>query len=476
MDKENDILKKLRQRFVALIMGILALLLTVVSVVVCYVDWSNSYEHANEVLDLSMMAAEGQGGPVRIRDGMELDPDAYIETPPQEIPEEDELQEAPEMEGFQGIPDGPVLHERPQKRNIDVPVATYALIGDKLEPLPGSSGLLDDDTLEEASTAIRDASDGMAQLPDLGLVYMKQEQRGVTFVSFAEDSILDGWQGLALALAAVELVVLALFFMVSVAFSKWALRPVQEAWEKQRRFISDASHELKTPLSIASANTSILLDEPDMSPRDREEWLSRSAAALDGMRALIDDMLDLASLDEAGDDDPVSGARTPCGRDADAHPSECEDAMVDLSRVVGGAVLQFESVAYERGFDIVEDICDGVMSSADVDAVKRIVGIILDNACKYVDEGGRVGVVVRSLDDGIVQFTVSNTGSYIPPDDVDHIFDRFYRADEVRSRGEGHGLGLSIAKGILDDVGGSIEVESVYDPAMITTFTVTLPR
>ena len=443
-------------------MGILALLLTGVTVVACYIDWSTSYSHAQEVLEMSLLDAPRNDGDLRIRDGADMG-----DLPPLDVRGAEDP----------GDPQGAARGARPY---VDTPVASYVERDGELVALPNSAGLLSSAMLAEAQHAVEGLPDGMGSLDDLGLVYLKMTRMGAVYVAFADSSILNGWQSLAITMGLAELAILVLFFIVSIRFSKWALRPVQEAWDKQREFVSNASHELKTPLSIASANTAILLEEPSMPENERAQWLERSAVALDGMRVLINDMLDLASIDEMG----KTSSGTPSGSDREHMASKAEDApsrRADLSRIAQGAALQFESVSFERGFELAEDIEDDVLVAADTEKIKRIVDILLDNACKYVNVGGKVVIAVHGCtaagDNGPgerreSELSVSNTGSYIPPEKIEAIFDRFYRADEARARGEGYGLGLSIAQGMASEIGASIEVDSTCsdEGASLTTF------
>lgn len=459
--KARIILKKLRQKFVALIMAILAVLLTCVAAIACYLDWSDSYSRAQRALELSIEdAVSASDIRLHVSDDGSFGDAAFDGTMPQ-------AEGAPAIEGVpDAAPDRGGKDRRDEGRPmVDISTATYSIDDGRLRVLPGSRGLLAKETAEEAASQVASAPDGMHELTAEGLIYLKQERMGTQYVAFADSAVLDGWKALALTLGAVEIAVLAVFLAISIAFSKWALRPVQQAWSKQREFVSNASHELKTPLSVVSANTSILLEEPDMPAAEREQWLRRSETALDGMKSLINEMLDLASFDETED----RGASNNRGA-AFYTDNECV-AMdrADLSRIALAACLQFESLAYERGFSLEEDIEEGAFAAARETDAKRVVETLLDNACKYVDAGGTVRVRVARTPQGAAEFSVSNTGAYIQPEKIEHIFDRFYRVDDARTRGEGHGLGLSIACSIVDEAGGSISVESSPD---ITVFTV----
>lgn len=245
------------------------------------------------------------------------------------------------------------------------------------------------------------------------------------------------------------LVLLAL----AIVLSKWASRPVQVAWEQQHQFVADASHELMTPLAVIIANNGILERREDELPQDCVRWVRSTRDEAERMRGLIEEMLELARTEEGG-----GGVR----RDVD----------VDLSELVEGEALQFDAVAYERGTSIETDISPEAHVSGDPEQLDRLVKTLIDNACKYAAVGTRVTVRLERRA-GTAALSVNNEGDPIPPEDLPHVFDRFYRSDKARARSTGgFGLGLAIAKGIAESHGGRIEVKSSAGQG--TTFTVTL--
>lgn len=424
-------LKKLKRKFVALIVGILAFVLTVVFAVVCYFDWQTSAADAEEILAASI----AQVADTRAHNGFHGGRGPML--------------------GF--MPGENSRHDLPQ---VDAATAVYYEADGQLHHIDDSRGMLSDEVAEAAQGAVADAPNGLGTLDSLGLVYLKASEAGTTYVAFADDSLVNGWQRLLVMLIAIEVIILIIFFFVAMGFARWALRPVEEAWRKQRTFVADASHELKTPLSIMSANTSILLDEPEMPLEERERWLESSMQAADGMQVLLNEMLDLASMDDG--DGGKQGAEAPS--DVPTAMEEC-----DLSRMAMASALQFESVSYERGFALEEAIEPGVQAVAVRESVRKVIDILMDNACKYVNEGGQVMVSVAAQGAHAV-FAVSNTGSVIPQEDLERVFDRFYRADESRTSG-GHGLGLSIAQQLVHEMGGTLEAQSGDG---MTTFTLRL--
>lgn len=245
-----------------------------------------------------------------------------------------------------------------------------------------------------------------------------------------------------------------LLLVIAVALSRWALAPVERAWEQQRRFVADASHELKTPLAVILANAQILRSQLGEMPEQSRRWVEGTAEEAERMRGLVEDLLELA--------------RTEQGRQA----RSSED--VDLSGVVEGQALQFDAVAFEAGCSIETDIRPGIHVCGDQGQLERLVKTLLDNACKYAARGSAIGVRL-ALAQGQAELAVTNQGAPIDPEDLPHLFDRFYRSDKARARETGgYGLGLAIAKGIVESHGGRIRVTS--DEANGTTFRVTIPQ
>ena len=246
---------------------------------------------------------------------------------------------------------------------------------------------------------------------------------------------------------------LAAFLVISVFFSRWALRPVEDAWTRQRRFVADASHDLKTPLTVILANTSILMEHPERSVASQSQWVESTQHEAEQMQGLVGDLLLLAQADESASKPPME--------------------HLDLTDLVEGELLQFESVAFERGVELRSQLEPSVEIRGNVNRLRKLAGTLLDNACKYADEGGQVNVELRRSPRR-VELAVRNTGFAIAPEDLPHVFDRFYRGDKARTRDEGgYGLGLAIARAIAEEHGGTLSAAS--DEASGTTFTLALP-
>ena len=313
-------------------------------------------------------------------------------------------------------------------------------------------------TDEVAARAVAEAGEAPeGTVPGLGLRYLRGDAHdGASRIAFAD----MGWERDSLwPLIRSSLVVGALalagFFLISLLLSSLALRPAETAWEQQRRFVADASHELKTPLTVILTNTGILLSHPQDSIAQQKKWVEYIRDEAQRMRTLVEDLLFLAKSD-AGKAESV------------------QPGPVDLSELVWSALLPFEPVAFEHGVELESDICPKAQVTGRADQLRRLTAILLDNAVKYAGPGGRVTVRLEPAEKGGARLTVHNTGAPIAPEHLPHLFERFYRSDDSRARTSGgYGLGLAIAKSIVDGHKGGINVTSTGEAG--TEFTVKLP-
>lgn len=227
-------------------------------------------------------------------------------------------------------------------------------------------------------------------------------------------------------------------FFLTMILTKRAMRPMQETFERQRQFISDAGHELKTPLTIISANTDILQDE--IGPN---KWLSYIQSQTERMRTLVSDMMNLTKL-EMGD------------------PRK-DFTSFSLSAAVSSAALPFESQAFEQEKTLTLEIQEDLQYTGNMEQIVQLVAIFIDNAIKYSDEHGEIRVTLQQIRDKKT-LKIFNTGKGVTEIEKEKIFERFYRSDSSRARRTGgYGLGLSIAKSIADTHRIKIQVESEYE-------------
>ncbi|MDO5118130.1 MAG: HAMP domain-containing sensor histidine kinase, partial [Eggerthellaceae bacterium] len=213
------------------------------------------------------------------------------------------------------------------------------------------------------------------------------------------------------------------------------------------------SHDLKTPLTVILANSSILLDNADETIAKNSQWVESTKTEAEHMKQLVDDLLTMAQIDEGDTTMPR------------------ED--IDFSTMVQGEFLEFESVAFERNVEFASTISPDIHVTGTPSRVRRLAQTLIDNACKYAPAGSTVTLTL-DREGSMARLSVHNDGDPIPAEDLPHIFDRFYRVDKARvNDGDSHGLGLAIAYGIAQEHGGSLEVSSTAETG--TTFTATLP-
>lgn len=228
-----------------------------------------------------------------------------------------------------------------------------------------------------------------------------------------------------------------LLFILAFMLVDRMTKPVAQAFEKQKQFVADAGHELKTPIAVISANVNVLENETG-----ENKWLSYIKTEADRMNGLVKNLMQLAQMEDSS--------------------KEINHSEFDMSKAVMKAGLPFESLAFEKGTVIKFDVQPDIKLNGNEEQIEQLAAILLSNAVKY---GSEKGVISLSLTRERKKITLSvyNTGQGISEEEKAKIFDRFYRVDKARSRANGsYGLGLAIAKTIADENGGKISVESEY--------------
>ena len=283
-----------------------------------------------------------------------------------------------------------------------------------------------------------------------GLRYMRQDYGLYQRIAFVDMSMEQATlQELMGSYLQIGLAALILLLGVSILLARWATRPVARAWQQQRQFLSDASHELKTPLTVILSNAELLEAAP-MDPRPAR-WADNIHSEAKRMKSLVEEMLTLARADNA-----VPTAVM---------------AEISLSDLATDCALAFEPVAFEAGKPLESDIAPDVTVTGDGDKLRQLIGVLLDNAIKYGQAGGTITLSLRRTDRQ-ARLMVSNLGEPIPPEQLSRLFERFYRADASRGEQSGFGLGLPIAAAIASEHKGTLKAES--DQAS-TRFLFTMP-
>lgn len=324
--------------------------------------------------------------------------------------------------------------------------------GDYLADVTGGtySNLDNSEILTDILQKCLNQSEDEGVIDSYRLRYLRQD-RGfyirLAFVDMSmERAVLREMMGSYLFIAAGAL---ALLLGVSVLLSWWATRPVEKAWRQQRQFLSDASHELKTPLTVILSNAE-LLEGAALEDRPAR-WADNIHSEARQMKSLVEEMLTLARTDDMGPTAVLT--------------------EVSLSDVAADCALAFEPVAFEAGKSLEDQIAEDVTVLGDREKLRQLASILLDNAIKYGADATPIRLSLEKRDRQAV-LTVSNAGKDIPPEQLPHLFERFYRADASRGEKAGFGLGLAIAKKITDTHKGSIRAES---RGGYTSFIVSIP-
>ena len=317
--------------------------------------------------------------------------------------------------------------------------------------LSGSSyyNLQDEEMVLHIVQAALEREDDSGVLGDYSLRYLRRIGVVSVRIAFTDCTMEQAtMRSLLLRSGLVALAALAVLAGLSYCLAGLVVGPVKRAWQEQKQFVSDASHELKTPLTVILSSSELAAEEQDV--QRTKQYVEGIHAESLRMKALVEDMLTLARTE--------SGTRPETG-------------AVDLSDTVLESVLAFEPVAFESGRELVYDIQPELTVMGSGVQLRRLTDILLDNAVKYAAEGTPIRLLLRQ-EGRCAALRVENRGETIPAEKLRHIFDRFYRADESRSGGEGFGLGLAIAQSIAQSHGGSIGCASEEG---VTRFIVTLP-
>lgn len=293
---------------------------------------------------------------------------------------------------------------------------------------------------------------GSGVLPEYGLRYIRVGNAGSQCIVFAdmssEISTIHNLLRSCLLIGAASFVV---FLIISILLANWAVKPVEEAWDQQRQFVADASHELKTPLTVILSNAQMLAGNGD-DPQLRQKLTANILTVSEQMKDLVTKLLNSAQVDHGLRGIPFT--------------------VLDLSETVAQAMLPFDPIFYERELELSSGIQKDIRVRGSQAHLTQLVGILLDNAAKYGRPGGGTRVTLQTRGQRSCLLSVFNDGPPLTSRELKAIFKRFYRTDTARERTGSYGLGLSIAEGIVKAHRGKIWAESRDG---VNTFFVQLP-
>lgn len=351
----------------------------------------------------------------------------------------------------EGRPEKPEFQELPEDiQRKDILTVFYSRENDSYTLLSNSE-VFSQEELPSLLHTIVSQEKNFGILYSQDAIYYRSGKTPYRIAIASTDYIVHSVVNLVLVLLAVWVGAMLLFLLISIKLSAVAARPMEEAMQREKQFVADASHDLKTPLSVILANSSILMENPENKVGELRRWLDSTQEAAKRMQKLIAEMLTLADVERQD---------VPLVREE-----------VDLANIAMKADLELESVAFEKNVTLEDDLPDRCMVTGNADYLLRIVMSLLENALKYEPSGGRVSIHLTQSKKKTV-LSVCNQGSRIADEDLPHVFDRFYRSDKSRTNSAGSfGLGLAITKEMVERLGGTISVTSSQEEG--TVFSVT---
>lgn len=314
---------------------------------------------------------------------------------------------------------------------------------------------MDDESFKSIVKIAHESQDDIGTIKSMDIRYYRKHYSlydKISFIDISRDN--NSLDNLFVVFIMTGVMTLIFFFFIILFLSNWALLPVEKTWNQQKQFIADASHELKTPLTVLLANMDILENNKSDTIQSQIKWIQASKQEAKQMKNLIEEMLFLAK--------------------SDANRIDNSKSTINVSDTLFSLILSMEVIAFEKNVIInyASTIDDNLYTIANEKQLMSLLSILLENACKYAYEETSITVKLKR-EQSKIKFEINNYGPVIPKNDIAHIFERFYRVDKSRNKEHGgYGLGLSIAKKITDENNMKISVESSVEKG--TTFKVVM--
>ena len=348
----------------------------------------------------------------------------------------------------------PMRMWRPGERDdrIQLPYFVLQFSPDgSLAAVGGHFDLTDQALLSELLAAARADGQEMGDLPAYGFRYCFGRSVWGECVVFADiSSERATLANLVRTCLAIGVIALAAFFLISLFLARWAVRPVERAWEQQRQFVADASHELKTPLAVILTDAE-LLGSSTATEEQKARYAGDILTMSNRMRGLVGSLLDLTRVENGAVEKTME--------------------RLDLSALTEEALLPFEPLYFERELTLESEVTPGIRVNGSSPHLRQTLEILLDNGLKYADAPGTVTVRLGKQGRRCL-LAVSTPGAALSKEELSDIFKRFYRADKARAMDDSYGLGLAIAREIVTEHRGRIWAESAEGR---NTFFVELP-
>lgn len=333
---------------------------------------------------------------------------------------------------------------KPADDEVRLPFFTVQISsrGELITASGGYFDLSDREYLQQIINLALNADEESGELKAHDLRYLKAiSPMGLTIVFSDITTESATLRSLVYSSLVIFFVAMLIFLGLSILLSRWAIKPVEKAWDQQRQFVADASHELKTPLAVIMTNAELMQSE-QTSGEDQKKFSENILSTTYQMRTLVESMLEMVRVD--------NGAIKP------------KMDMLDLSQLVSDAALSFQLLYEEQNMGLRCAVADGIQIHGSEQHLYQVLDVLLDNALKYSAPGSMVSVdLVRTGRNCVL--SVRSPGEPISEEDLQNIFKRFYRADKARERNGSYGLGLSIAESIVQAHKGRIWAESRED-------------
>lgn len=293
---------------------------------------------------------------------------------------------------------------------------------------------LDESQVKDTVSQVLEKKKDSGKISSANLLYLKKETPDGTTIVFTSTSPLDTYLRNTIIISSILCIIsFILFFILVERIADYTVKPVKQAWNSQKQFVADASHDLKTPLTVILANNEILLSHKDDTVSSQSKWIESTKEEAEKMNKLVIQLLDLAK--------------------SESLQKSITFSQINLSEVTEMSVLQFEPVAFDKLLTVEANVKPNITLNTNEEIYSRIISILLDNAIKY--SANEEKIKISLYEDKKQVFLTVNNPAYIENNDINHIFERFYRANKTRND-KGHGLGLAIAKNLALSINGDL--------------------